>query len=372
MASNPNVNKVVYGNNTLIDISGDNVTAGDVLSGKTFHTKNGASATGSMTNNGAVSGTISTKAGTYSVPAGYHNGSGSVGISSTEQAKIISSNIKSGVTILGVAGSASAAKPEQSKSTTATMSTQTIYPDSGYALSSVTVNPQVHGASYNVYSYPNRSSVDMGENHNYRYVRTAGLYKQNTSTSFTVPKNNFEYNPLRTSDDFYGSIKAQWPRTVFHSFFGANQSTTWTKCNFTDSDAETASDDSWATRIDPDFGYINSNGDIVVDLNAYGDTLMPFQVTLAVRRGRTSSNTAIYSYVRIKVNGTVQYSLNGDSSSGHKASKNLFLNLKNGDVISVESRINTGTNGGYSSCLVYITTKYLETYDPFGNGEMPV
>ena len=58
-----------------------------------------------MTNNGAVTGTISTVDGTYSIPSGYHNGSGKVQIASAEQAKIISSNIKAGVTILGVTGS---------------------------------------------------------------------------------------------------------------------------------------------------------------------------------------------------------------------------------------------------------------------------
>ena len=57
-----------------------------------------------MANNGSTSGTISTKAGTVTVPAGYTTG-GTVSISSTEQAKIIASNIKSGVTILGQAGS---------------------------------------------------------------------------------------------------------------------------------------------------------------------------------------------------------------------------------------------------------------------------
>ena len=78
--------------------------AGNILNGKTAYIGSGK-VTGTMTNNGAVAGTISTKAGTYTVPAGYHNGSGKVQISSTEQAKLISSNIKSGVTILGVTGS---------------------------------------------------------------------------------------------------------------------------------------------------------------------------------------------------------------------------------------------------------------------------
>jgi hypothetical protein len=51
-----------------------------------------------------VSGSISTKAGTVTVPAGYTTG-GTVEISSAEQEKIIASNIKAGVTLLGVAGS---------------------------------------------------------------------------------------------------------------------------------------------------------------------------------------------------------------------------------------------------------------------------
>lgn len=66
-----------------------------------------ASNISSITKRGAVAGTISTKAEQYIIPDGYHNGNGSVGIADAEQAKIIAENIKSGVTILGVAGSAS-------------------------------------------------------------------------------------------------------------------------------------------------------------------------------------------------------------------------------------------------------------------------
>ena len=50
--------------------------AGDILSGKTAYV-NGNKITGSMTNKGAVSETIS-PGGTYTIPAGYHNGSGKV------------------------------------------------------------------------------------------------------------------------------------------------------------------------------------------------------------------------------------------------------------------------------------------------------
>lgn len=102
-------NKVTYNGNTLIDLTADNITAADLLAGKTAHGADGETLTGAMVNRGAVSGTIATKAAVYTIQAGYHNGSGSVQISATEQAKIISENIKSGVTLLGVAGSYSGA-----------------------------------------------------------------------------------------------------------------------------------------------------------------------------------------------------------------------------------------------------------------------
>ena len=89
----------------FFDASQTDVSASDVLNGKKFVGTNGED-TGSMTNNGATGGTISTKAGSVTIPAGYTSG-GTVSISSTEQAKIIAGNIKSGVTILGQTGSLS-------------------------------------------------------------------------------------------------------------------------------------------------------------------------------------------------------------------------------------------------------------------------
>lgn len=170
------INKVIYGGNTLIDLTGDSITAGDLLYGKTAHDKSGASITGSctydsdtssdtavvaeilsgktahargvalegtMTNNGAVTGTISTKAQQYTVPQGYHDGSGKVSISSTEQGKIIAGNIKSGVTILGVEGtySGEAVAVQSNKTVSPTTSQQVVTPDSNYDyLAQVTVS----------------------------------------------------------------------------------------------------------------------------------------------------------------------------------------------------------------------------------------
>jgi hypothetical protein len=116
MAQNVIINGVTYQNVPEVDIpkSGSgtakfydtasaDITSADVLTGKTGFGSTG-SVSGSMANNGSTSGTISTKAGTVTIPAGYTSG-GTVSISSTEQSKITASNIKSGVTLLGVAGS---------------------------------------------------------------------------------------------------------------------------------------------------------------------------------------------------------------------------------------------------------------------------
>lgn len=116
-------------------------TAAEILKGKTAYNK-GEKVTGTMPNNGAVTGSIATKAGQYTIPQGYHDGSGKVGIDATEQAKIIASNIRAGVTILGVEGEmggTEGANP-QAKTVSPTFADQEVLPDEGYNyLSSVTV-----------------------------------------------------------------------------------------------------------------------------------------------------------------------------------------------------------------------------------------
>ena len=110
------INSVTYANCPEVDIpksgggtakfydsSECDVTAGNVLSGKKFVGASGQD-TGSMANNGATGGTISTKAGTYTIPAGYTSG-GTVSLDGVNDC--LSQNILSGKTILGVSGSLS-------------------------------------------------------------------------------------------------------------------------------------------------------------------------------------------------------------------------------------------------------------------------
>lgn len=124
------------------DTSEDTAAVGEILAGKTAHAR-GTQLTGTMPNRGGVTGTISTKAQEYTIPQGYHDGSGKVSIAATEQAKIIAENIRQGITILGVEGTMSGQEDmnAQAKTVTPTFSAQVISPDTGYnCLSQVTVN----------------------------------------------------------------------------------------------------------------------------------------------------------------------------------------------------------------------------------------
>ena len=168
-------NKIIYDGKTLIDLTADTVSADKLLSGIKAHDKSGtiitgtctydattsdataaaaeilkgktayvkgSKVTGTMPNNGAVAGTIADKTAAYTVPRGYHDGSGKVTIDTAEQAKLIATNIREGVTVLGVEGTMSGSedmKP-QTKSVTPKSSSQEILPDEEYnCLSSVTV-----------------------------------------------------------------------------------------------------------------------------------------------------------------------------------------------------------------------------------------
>lgn len=190
-------NKIIYGNTTLIDLtdatlgqsdgakilSGEtaygkdgekitgsctydadtsdaNASASEILSGKTAYA-NGNKLTGTMPNQGAVSGTIDDVSTPYTIPAGYHDGSGTVEVDSTEAAKIIPGNIKDGVEILGVTGTYTGEDIHaQAKTATPYTTQQTILPDTGYDyLSQVTVEAIYYNESANAYG----TTVTIGQ-----------------------------------------------------------------------------------------------------------------------------------------------------------------------------------------------------------------
>ena len=185
--TNQYVNKVVNGEtgDVIIDISGDTlISASQLQSGITAHDRSGAPITGTntndantqdanatasqilqdatayvqgskvvgtMTNNGAVSGTISSRDQQYTVPTGYHDGSGVVQISAAERAKVIPGNIKQGIVLLGQTGTYSGEGVElQSKTVTSSFTAQTVTADTGYdALSQVIVNAMPYSETDN-------------------------------------------------------------------------------------------------------------------------------------------------------------------------------------------------------------------------------
>lgn len=90
--------------------------------------------TGTMKNNGAVTKKITTRDEEVTIPQGFHDGSGKVGIDATEKGKLIANNIREGVTILGVEGTMSGSENMKPQAKTVTPSTakQTILPDTEY------------------------------------------------------------------------------------------------------------------------------------------------------------------------------------------------------------------------------------------------
>lgn len=174
-----NYSKIIYAGKTLIDLTQDTVVADKMLEGYTAHDKsgaiitgtctfdadtrdanvmpaemlvgktaykNGAKVEGTMPNIGAVDGKISAKDEQYTVPAGYHDGSGVVSIADAEKAKLIAENIREGVTVLGVTGSMTGTEDAVAEQVSVTPSTeeQVILPNAeeGYNyIAQVTVAP---------------------------------------------------------------------------------------------------------------------------------------------------------------------------------------------------------------------------------------
>ena len=210
-----------------------NATPADVLATKTFSNEaDGTDQVGTMTNRGAVSVTLDTSTKSYTVPAGYHNGSGTVSITTQERSasastsdqnitpdsgKVLSKVAISKITPQNTAGTAAvasgqdstgpyvyfpygwypsggndrqyirmtaaqaiAACPSETKTVTSSRSAQTVTPTSGKLMSKVTVNALAPTGTYTASS--RGASLDMGATSNYRYVNTNSVPNSNSGT----------------------------------------------------------------------------------------------------------------------------------------------------------------------------------------------
>ena len=161
MANNQYVNKVVFGNTTVMDISDTTADATKVLSGEYFYLRtgekvqgsctydadtsdadataaeillnktayvNGTKLTGQMPNRGAVTLTIDDINDELAIQNGYHDGSGVAKLEKKKKAKIVAGNIKKDVTILGVTGTyEGSATPTSTAKTVTPYTTQKTY-----------------------------------------------------------------------------------------------------------------------------------------------------------------------------------------------------------------------------------------------------
>ena len=167
--------KIIYGGKVLTDLTGDSVNPDVLLVGSTAHNMagepieggctfdadtsdatlkssealegsisygRGVKIVGTMPNNGGIEKTISKKGEEITIPQGYHDGSGKVGIDPNELAKIIEQNIKKDVVLFGVRGGLEPSSDVTAQTKTVTPSTteQVVLPDEGIDyLSQVTV-----------------------------------------------------------------------------------------------------------------------------------------------------------------------------------------------------------------------------------------
>ena len=151
--------------------------ASQVLTGYTFSNDSDIGVAGTMANNGAVSESVGV-GGSYTIPAGYHNGSGTV----------------TGPTLSGDAGAANVLTGKTFYSDSGTKQTGTMANNGAWSKSVSSTTAQTGGAGYyssvscakaaNTGTFTtstNSSAVDMGANQNYRYVNTTGVYNAGKS-----------------------------------------------------------------------------------------------------------------------------------------------------------------------------------------------
>ena len=268
----PSTNKVVYGDTTLIDLTSDTATEADVMSGKTFHKANGELAT----------------------------------------------------------GTASTGKPEQSKTVTATTSQQTVTPDSGYTLSSVIVDPQIHNQYYR--PTENNSMNDMGVNHNKRYIDTSDMYEVDPASVGIFMFENGEYDVKHHATAF-----VEVPPTPTQS--------------------KTITATISQQTVTPDSGYALSS--VVVNPQSHSDSYTPAQNTSSNDMGANHNKRYVNTSGMYIPSGTQSIIANGTYDITTKASVSVSVGTPDFTSPSLTQGFNLNSNGNTYTIAVTQKPKWI-------------
>ena len=222
---------VTYGNTTVSATLDDLIsktkvgtaTAAQILSGKTALVQ-GSTVTGTMTNRGAVTSSLNA-GGSYTIPAGYHNGSGKVtanSLASQTSATATAEDIASGKTAYvngsKITGTASGSKTVFCGSYDANGK----FNLSDYGLSDdVDVDNFVFVPTITSQTkYASAAHIGNGYNQDYVYVRGYGTYKPHSFTladgvvTFTLPKVTGSAYNGPTSSNVSAQVGGNWTVTV--------------------------------------------------------------------------------------------------------------------------------------------------------------
>lgn len=241
MATNQNVNKVVYGNQVVMDITDSTVDENNLLSGYKAYGADGEQVTGLMPNRGAVSPSGLNCGGSYTIPEGYHNGQGVVTANSLASQTGVDSGktaVGAGQMVSGYQGWVNGSKVSGTMENKGAWTPSNINPGG-----SVTIPAGYHNGSGKVTANANQNSgtktitssdanwltgnVDMGANNTYRYVNAVNVYNKGKADGATK-YNKIMWASASGSDQVPGGYSRERCIDVQYSYNdGSGTSSRW-------------------------------------------------------------------------------------------------------------------------------------------------
>ena len=296
------VNKVVYGNDTLIDLTGDTVTPATMLNGTTAHDASGKPITGSYVPPATPTDITPSNSNPVSLTANTPVKPTASGYAIASYTNIFPSNI----TPKSLKGKGIYRIDQGSA-----MSIE------GYAISDYeTITPSTTNRSYNQSSVNTFKKID---------TRTGYIYG-----AIPTGRNLFSYTaqPNRDSTSWYTVAFSSASSTVY--------------------DADGTSN---TVMLDENFAHFADGGEIVVD------RACTIYIAGCAWYGRTSSGTAVYSGLRVLKNGSVisGTSITGASGSTSPSFRRIEVDVAVGDVLKIQTKVSS-TSSANSKITVNICT----------------